>query len=65
MAVEQLRILNPGVEIVVEGADPFNQVIDGKIFYPPENSDGEDDIGLVFRISVPVLILFWICGRRA
>ena len=44
MAVEQLRILNPGVEIVVEGADPFNQVIDGKIFYPPDNSDGVDEI---------------------
>ena len=43
-AVEQLRILNPGVELVVEGASLFNQVIDGKIFYPPKNSDGEDEI---------------------
>ena len=41
MDVAQLRILNPGVEIVVEGVGPFNQVIDGKIFCPPENSDGK------------------------
>ena len=34
--VEKLRILNPGVEFVVEGTWPFNQVIDGKIFYLPE-----------------------------
>ena len=42
--VDQLRILNPGVEIIVEGAWPFNQVIDGKIFYPSESSDREDEI---------------------
>ena len=41
--VEQLKILNLGVEIVVEGAGPFNRVIDGKIFYPPDSSDGEDE----------------------
>ena len=41
--VEQLKILNPRVEIVVEGAGPFNQVIDGKIFYSPDSSNGEDE----------------------
>ena len=40
--IEQLKILNLGVQIVVEGAGPFNQVIDGKILYPPDSSDGED-----------------------
>ena len=48
-AVEQLKILNPEVELMVEGVGPFNQVVDGKIFYPPddspeEESDGEDEI---------------------
>ena len=43
-AVEQLKILNPGVEIIVEGARPFNQVIDGKILHLPEDSDEEDEI---------------------
>ena len=48
-AVKQLKILNPGVELVVEGAGPFNQVVDGNIFYPRdddpvEESDGEDEI---------------------
>ena len=41
--VEQLKILNPGVEMVVEGAGLFNQVINGKYFYPPDSSDGEDE----------------------
>ena len=48
-AMEQIKILNLGVELVVEGARPFNQVVNGKIFYPPadspeEGSDGEDEI---------------------
>ena len=47
--VEQLKILNSGVDLVVEGVGPFNQVVDGKIFYPPddspeEGSDREDEI---------------------
>ena len=41
--VKQLKILNPGVEIVVEGTGPFNQVVGGKILYPPDSSDGEDE----------------------
>ena len=40
--VEQLKIINQGVELVVEGAGPFNQVVDGKIFYPPDDSLGEE-----------------------
>ena len=43
-AVEQLKILNPLVEMVVEGAGPFNQVINGKLFYPPDSSYGEDEV---------------------
>ena len=36
--VEKLRILNPEVELVVKGAGPFNQVVDGAIFYHPDDS---------------------------
>ena len=43
-AVEQLKILNQGVEIAVEGAGLFNQVVDGKILYPPDSSNGEDEV---------------------
>ena len=47
--VEQLKILNPGAELVVEGARLFNQVVNGIIFYPLDDSpardsDGEDEI---------------------
>ena len=42
-AVEQLKILNPRVEIVVEGAGPFNKVINGKILYPHDSRDREDE----------------------
>ena len=41
--VEQLKILNPEIEIVVEGAGPFNQVVNRKILYPPDSSDREDE----------------------
>ena len=44
-AVEQLKILNPRVELVVEGAGPFNQVVDRKMFYPPDDSSVEDRNG--------------------
>ena len=44
VVVEQLKILNPGVELVVEGAGPFNQVVNENILYPPDDSDGEDQI---------------------
>ena len=44
IVVEQLKILNLGVELVVEGEGPFNQVVDGKILYPPDDSDGEDQV---------------------
>ena len=57
-AVEQLRILNPWVEFVVKGAGPFNQVIDGKIYYPPEDSDGEDEDWLVLGSACPFLFYF-------
>ena len=42
--IEQLKILNPGVEMVVEEAGLFNQVINGQILYPPDNSDREDEV---------------------
>ena len=44
VAVEQLKILNPGVKLVVEVARPFNQVVNGKILYPLDDSDGEDQV---------------------
>ena len=40
--VEQLKIINRGVEFVIEGVGPFNQVVDGKMIYPPDDHSEEE-----------------------
>lgn len=46
--VEQLRIINPGVNLVTEGAGPFYQVVEGNIMVPKELThevdQPEDDV---------------------
>ena len=54
---------------MVEGAGPFNQVVDRKIFYPPDDSpvediDGEDEIWNVLGLRA-CFCLVWIFGFHA
>lgn len=49
VAVEQLRVVNPDVDIVTKGTDPFYRMVNGKITVPEDlvnedNQEEDDDV---------------------
>lgn len=42
VVVEQLRVVNPDVNLAIEGTDLFYRVVDGKIVIPEELANEDD-----------------------